>query len=176
MRKIILIHGLIAGVIVSAIMLISYPLMKNGILNAGSGMIIGYSSMVISLSVIFFAIKTYRDRHLNGSISFGKAFQVGILIAAIGSLMYAGTWQVFSYTVATDFTEFYTEHQINDLKSHGATANEVAIARKDMEDFAKMYENPVIRFAMTIMEIFPVGLVISLIAAAILRKRQFLPA
>jgi hypothetical protein len=176
MRKIILIHGLIAGAIVSSIMLTSYPLMKNGILNISNGMIIGYSSMVISLSVIFFGVKTYRDQYLNGSISFGKAFQIGILIASIAAVIYAGTWQIFSYTVFTDFTEFYTSFQIDKLKSEGATPAEIAAAKVEMDSFAKMYQNPIIRFSMTVMEILPVGVAISLLAAALLRKRKFLPA
>jgi hypothetical protein len=132
--------------------------------------------MVISLSLIFFGIKTYRDQYLNGSISFGKAFKIGILIALVASVMYATTWQIFSATVATDFTEFYTQSYLDDLANQGASAEELVVAKAEMERWNKMYEIPWIKFGMTLMEILPVGLLITLIAAGILRKPQILPA
>lgn len=176
MKKIILVNGLIAGAIVSSMFLISYPLLKNGTLDMNSGMLVGYTSMVISLSVIFFGIKTYRDQYLNGHITFGTGFKIGILITLIASIVYASFWLIFSYTVATDFTEFYTKSYLNDLKSTGASEAEIKVAATDMENWNKLYENPAIRFVVTLTEIFPVGLVITLIAAGILRKKQILPA
>jgi hypothetical protein len=77
MKKIILVNGLIAGVIVSAMILISLPLQQQGIIDTRNGMLVGYTSMVIALSTIFFGIKTYRDQHLGGSISFWQAAKIG---------------------------------------------------------------------------------------------------
>ena len=48
--------------------------------------------------------------------------------------------------------------------------------RAEMAQFGEMYANPLIRMPITFIEIFPVGLVISLIAAALLRNSRFLPA
>jgi hypothetical protein len=39
-----------------------------------------------------------------------------------------------------------------------------------------MYRNPLIRMPMTFLEIFPVGLLISLISAAVLKNPRVLPA
>src|SRR5690606_32323500 len=88
MKKIVLTYGLIAGVIVSSMLVITQPLFRNGTLNIDNGVYVGFGSMIIAMSLIFFAIKSYRDQHLQGVITFGKAFKVGILIALIASLMY----------------------------------------------------------------------------------------
>ena len=176
MRKIILINGFIAGVIVSAFMLSSWILMQNGYLDMNNGMLVGYTTMVISLSLIFFGIKTYRDQYNAGRVSFGKGLTIGLLITLIASILYAASWQVFSYTVATDFSEAYIDHQLEELRSEGVAEAEIQEERAVLERNAKLYDIPVVRFLITMMELLPVGLIISLIAAGILRKRQILPA
>jgi hypothetical protein len=176
MRKIIIVNGLISGVIVSAMFFISYPLMRKGILNMNSGMIIGYASMVIALSMIFFGIKTYRDQYSNGSITFGRGVKIGLLIALIASCMYAASWEVFSAFFAPDFAEYYEQGYIDNLKAKGADLAALNAAKEQMAQWRELYKNPPIRFAMVMAEILPVGIIITLICAAILRKRQILPA
>jgi hypothetical protein len=176
MKKIVFTNGIIAGVIVSLMLAISHPLIENGTLNYDNGMIIGYASMVIALSVIFFAIKSYRDQHRGGSITFGQGFKLGILIALIAAVIYALFWEVYYNTVAPDYLDNYTTHYLNKLKQDGANESEVAAARAQMESFNELYKNPLVRFAYTLLEILPVGIVITLVSAAILRKRQILSA
>jgi hypothetical protein len=176
MKKIILTNGLIAGAVVSSMFLISWPLMENGTLNFDNGMIFGYASMLIAFSMIFIGVKKFRDHHQGGVITFGKAFQIGILITVIASVMYALSWEVCYHTIATDFTEKYTAHYMDKMAADGATPAEIAEKKAEMESFNEMYENPIVRFLFTAgMEIFPVGLLISLISAALFRKRSFLP-
>ena len=176
MKKIIITNGLIAGTIVSGMLLISQPLMRDGTLNIDNGMIVGYTTMVIALSMVFFGIKTYRDQYQNGIITFGQAFKIGILIAVIAALVYAVVWEIYFNTVATDFVEFYATCHIDKLQKDGASAAEITKAREDMAEFAELYKNPIIRFAMTLAEILPVGIIITLISAAVLRKKEILPA
>jgi hypothetical protein len=176
MKKIIITYGLIGGAIVSALMLIQHPLMEKGVINFDNGMMVGYASMVIALSMIFFGIKTYRDQHMNGSISFWAAFKIGIWITVLASLMYAITWEAYYNLFAPDFTEKYTAHYIDKMERTGATTAEIESMKKEMADFNIMYQNPVIRFAMTLMEIVPVGLIVTLISAAVLRKKEIFPA
>jgi hypothetical protein len=38
-------------------------------------------------------------------------------------------------------------------------------------DFAKLYANPLFNVAVTFMEVFPVGLIVTLVSAAILRRK-----
>jgi hypothetical protein len=176
MKKIIITNGVIAGVIVSAMLLISLPLMDRGILNYDSGMIVGYTSMVIALSVIFFGIKTYRDQYQSGTITFGQGFKLGILIALLAGVIYALTWEVYYNVAAPDFMQQYTEHYLKKMKEEGASQAEIQSMQTEMDNFSELYKNPVVRFGYTLMEILPVGLVITLISAGILRKREVLPA
>jgi hypothetical protein len=165
MKRIIIINGLIAGAIVSLMFAISYPLTHNGTLSNESSMVVGYISMVIALSLVFVGIKSYRDQHQKGVITFGRGFVVGILITLIASVMYASTWEIY-----------YNTSYLEKMKQEGASEAEIAQQRAEMEEFGEMYKNPVIRFGVTLSEILPVGIIITLISAALLRRKEFLPS
>lgn len=177
MKKVIITYGLIGGVIVSAIMLGSHPLLDKGIINYDNGMIIGYGSMVIALSMVFFGVKSYRDQHSGGAISFWQGVKIGMLITLLASVMYALTWEVYYNTAASDFTEKYTQYHVDKMVSDGASQAEIDDTRAEMESFNELYdESLLIRFGVTLMEILPVGVVITFLSAALLRKREVLPA
>ena len=176
MKKIVLTFGLISGAIVSAMFMITMPLYKNGTLSMDNGEIIGYSTMVISLSLIFFGIKSYRDNHLSGVIKFGKAFQVGLLIAVIASLFYAISWEFTFNFFMPDFMDQYADMCITKAKTGGAGPAEIQKVMDQINAMKEIYKNPFLRFGMTLMEIFPVGVLIALISAGVLRKREVLPA
>jgi hypothetical protein len=131
--------------------------------------------MVIALSMIFFGVKAYRDNHLGGTITFGSALKVGLLITLVAALIYALSWEITRLNMKSDFMALYGEKQIEKMKTEGATEVALEVARKKMDDFVAMYKNPLIRFGITLMEIAPVGIVISLLSAALLRKKEFLP-
>ena len=172
MKKIVLIYGLIAGVIVSSIFYIAHPA---GAINFENGMYIGYASMIIAFSLIFFGVKNYRDNHLNGVITFGKAFKIGILVTLIASVMYAFSWEIYFNLYAQDFMQKYSEAYLTGLANEGASAAEIASAKAQLETNSELYKNPIFRFLFTLVEIVPVGLVVTLICAALLRRPQFLP-
>lgn len=176
MKRIVLIYGLIAGAIVGAMMLITMPMYQSGNLNMDNGELVGYSTMVIALSLVFFGIKSYRDKHLNGIISFGKAAKVGILITGVASMMYALSWEVTYSQMGEEFMLKMTERHFEKMKAEGATDAELSKAKEEWAGFTEMYKNPIIRFGITIMEIFWVGVVITLVSAGLLRKKEFLPA
>jgi hypothetical protein len=167
MKRIILVYGLIAGTIVGSMFFITMPLYEKGILTIENGELVGYSTMIVALSLIFFGIKSYRDNHLEGSITFGKALKVGLLITLIASLIYAITWEVI-YNTMTDFVTQMGDKYFEKLRAEGTTQAKI-------DEYAAMYANPIIRFSMTLMEIAPLGILISLLSAGLLRMRGFLP-
>ncbi len=169
-------YGLIAGTIVAALMFITMPLLDKGVINFDNGEFVGYTTMVISLSLIFFGVKTYRDKHANGVITFGKGFRIGLLISVIAALMYAVSWEISYNTFYSDFMTKMSDHHMSELRTNGASEAELQTASEDMAMMMEYYKNPFIRFAITMMEILWVGVVISLISAALLRKKEFLPA
>lgn len=178
MRKVILTFGLLAGVIVSAFLVITIAIwVKSGKIIDFA--LVGYATMVIALSMVFFGIKSYRDNYQSGEIRFWKGFQVGLLITLIASLMYTITWETYnriSPTSAAAFVDYYVKCEVDKLKQKGVSAAEIDQKAKDMDDLKRLYSNPAIRFGLTIMEILPIGVIITLISAAILRKKEFLPA
>lgn len=171
MKKIVLIFGLIAGAIVSAMLFISMPLYDSGVLNFKNGEVVGYTTMVIALSMVFFGIRSYRDNYCNGIISFGKGLQAGLLITLVASLLYAISWEICYHTVASDFMQRYGDFYMQQLKEKGATESALKEASMQMENFKEKYSNPVIRFGYTLLEIAPVGIVISLVSALLLKKK-----
>ena len=177
MRKVVLTFGLIAGAIISIFLIVAMALWEQGILTFDSSEFIGYASMIIALSMVFFGIKSYRDNYQNGVIKFLRGLQVGILISLVASLMYAAVWEVYYQTnreVRAGFMDKYVDHCINKMKNEGASQAEVDQKVKEMTDMKEMYKNPLIRFGMTLFEIFPVGVLITLISAAILRRKEVL--
>jgi ethanolamine transporter EutH len=175
MKKIILVYGLIAGLIMGGMFFVQVPFWKNDMINFDNGMVVGYTTMVIALSLVFFGVKSYRDQHLNGTITFGKAFQVGILIKLVASVMYCLSWEVCSKMFFSDFSERWQAHTVDSMKSAGASQAEINEATDQLAQWGEWYKNPLLRFAMTMMEVFPVGLVITLLSAALLRRKEVLP-
>jgi len=174
-KKIVLTYGIIAGVIVGAMLMITMPLYESGTLKFENGEWLGYTTMVIALSMVFFGVKSYRDNQLGGSITFGNALKVGLLITLIAALIYAFSWEVTRLNMKGDFMAQYGEKQIEKMKKDGETEASIEAAKKKMDDFAVMYKNPFIRFGITLMEITPVGILISILSATLLRKKEFLP-
>lgn len=170
-----IIYGLIAGVIVATLMLLTMPVGKENA-NYDMGEVLGYVSMIAALSMIFFGVKALRDKYLGGTITFGKALSTGLLITLVAGIIYCITWEVYYQQSGATFMADYTSYYIKKMQEEGASSQEVEEMKASMASMAELYENPVIRFGMTLMEIAPVGLIISLICAALLRRKDFLPA
>ena len=170
MKKNILIYGLIAGLIISALMAFNLSMcVKSG--NFDSSMWIGYASMLIAFSLIFVGTKNYRDKYNGGVIGFGKAFKVGLFITLIASAIYVVVWLIEERLFFPDFIDKYTAHEINKLQSGGISASKLASKTKELEDAKEMYKNPVLKILFTYLEILPVGLVVTLISSLILKRK-----
>ena len=175
MTKIVLTFGLIAGAISAVLMWIMLGLYNSGTLNHDYGEIFGYTTMIISLSMVFFGIKSYRDNH-GGKIGFWKGVQIGLLISLIAAVCYATSWEVYYRTSGGNFLAEYSAHYIEKLKEKGAPAAEIEKTQREFADFGEMYKNVLVRFPMTLLEILPVGIIVTLISAGLLRRREMLPS
>lgn len=136
----------------------------------------GYVLMVLAFSFVFVGVRSFRDKHLNGFISFGKAFVTGLYISAVASLLYVAVWLVDYYVFIPDFLDSLTEHMLYQAKQDGATAAELDAKAAQMAEFAEMYKNPLFVIIATFLETFPIGLFISFVSALILRRRPDSPA
>ena len=109
MKKPILVYGLIAGIIVSAMLLLTF---SGSTVDFQYGELIGYASMIIAFSTIFIAVRSYRENELGGIITFGQAFKVGISVTMVASIIYVIAWMIISNTVATDFMAEYYQYSV----------------------------------------------------------------
>ncbi len=177
MKKIILTFGTIAGLLSGGMFFLLDPLTSDGDFKGGE--LFGYATMVIGLSMIFFAIKLYRDKYSGGEVKFGKAFLVGLYISLVACVFYAAGWELYLSTTdagAEGFMKVYAEGSLARLKESGASAEAIEAARQKAVTSMEYYRNPFFRFGITMTEILPVGLIISLISAAILKNKKVLPA
>ena len=173
MKKNILIYGLIAGFLVSVLMLSSVNYLSHceGNVDYDTSMLIGYASMLIAFSLVFVGIRNYRDKYFDGVISFGKAFKIGIMIVLIASTMYVVAWLIDYFFFIPDFIEKYSAHVLDKLKASGASQMEIDKQTNEMASFGRMYKNPFFNAMMTYMEILPVGLIVTLISSFILKRK-----
>lgn len=176
MLKSILKYGLIAGLVVGGLMFAVTVNLHDQIGFGALGMAVGYASMLIALSAVFVGVKTYRDQERGGVIGFWPAFGLGLGISVVASVCYALAWELALATTKMDFMGAYTEHLLADMRAKGASAAELAATAKEMAEFSAMYANRWVRMGMSMSEILPVGVLVSAVSAALLRRPQFLPA
>lgn len=171
----ILKYGLIAGIIVG-IPLFAITVALQGHLMGPWGMAIGYLTMLIALTAVFVGVKRYRDAERGGVIRFWPAFGMGLGISVIAGILYVVTWEAALAFTGADFIGAYADAAIADRRAAGASAQEIARLSSEMDAFAAQYANPLFRLPITFSEIFPVGILVSLVTAALLRNPRFMPA
>ncbi len=176
MKKTVFIFGSIAGIIVAALMGISmFATKDNPDAHGNMSMLLGYAGMLIAFSFIFVGVKNLRDKQLNGHISFGKALGTGLLIALVASTIYVLVWLVEYYCFMPDFMDKYAAHALRDAERSGADAATLAAKKAEMAKYQELYKSPFFVILFTYAEIFPVGFVVSLICALILKRKPKQP-
>jgi amino acid transporter len=171
MKKIIIKNGLIASAIVVAFMVLSTYFWKTDP-NFKPTAVYGFSGMLIAFIFIFIGIKNYRDKENDGLISFGKAFKIGFLIALMASVFYALTWLVLYYNFIPDFMDLYTKCIVDDAKIAGESASQINAKLAEVNQMKEWYKSPVLILLLTLMEILPLGIVVALISALILKRKK----
>lgn len=169
MKKLIFLYGAIAGVITTSMLLYTFGQSTPDFENSE---LFGYTMMIIAFTTIFFAIKSHRDKKLEGVITFGKAFKLGLGITLVASVIYITAWVVISETIASDFVEQYTEYSMKQWKSDNFTQEEIEVKLAEMKTYGELYENPLFKIAITFTEIFPIGFIISLLSAIALKRKK----
>jgi hypothetical protein len=169
MRKIVLTFGLIAGAILSSMMLLTVPFQDQ--IGFDKGLIVGYTSMVLAFLMVYFGVRSYRDNVADGRVTFGRAFLVGLMITAVASLCYVVTWEFISHFFMPDFVDKYAAYVVEKARSAGATEAQVAEQMAEMMEMKEMYANPLVSIALTFLEPLPVGLLFSVVSAGVLRRK-----
>jgi uncharacterized protein DUF4199 len=173
--RIVLIYGIVAGLIV-AVPMVASMLLLTAQTAPDNGALIGYLTMIVALTAVFLGVKHYRDKVLGGAVKFVPALLVGLGISAVASAIYALGWELSIALTGFDFGAAYAQTMLDAARAKGASAEELARVTEQAASFSRMYANPLYRLPITFVEMFPVGVVISALSAAILRNSGFLAA
>lgn len=170
MTKYIWKFGLIGGAVLAGLMLAALPL--ENVIGYDRAVLVGYGTMVLGFLFVFLGIRAYREDVGGGTVTFWRAFALGLAITAVGSTCYTLAWEAYFFGTKSDFTAKYAAHEIARARASGASAADVAALTQEMHDFGEKYQNPVYNAAVTFLEPLPVGLLIALVSAAALRRRS----
>lgn len=174
MLRMVIVYGLVAGLIVGlplSIFTIAWPDLSC----TSAGMVIGYAVMLIAFSTIVVAIRRRRAA-LGGVIRFLPAFGLGLGISAVASACYVVAWELSVAISGFDFPAKFAATMIAQQEANGVSGAALDQFRAEMETFKINYANPLWRIPMSFAEMFPVGALVSLVSAALLRNPRVLPA
>lgn len=174
MLRTILAFGVAAGLVVAVPMCVMVTNSESG--SAGHSYLVGYLVMLVGLSLVFVGVKRYRDSVLGGVIRFIPALGLGLAISAVAGVIYVIGWEITLALTHYEFMDSYAAAAIEAKRASGASAAEISAVTAQMAEFKAQYSNPWFRMPVTFVEIFPVGVLVSLISAALLRNSRFLPA
>ncbi|AWH85419.1 DUF4199 domain-containing protein [Flavobacterium album] len=167
MKKLVLTYGLIGG----AVSVIGYLItMLTGHTNMMVSMVIGFASMLAAFSLIFVATVKYRNAH-GGVITFGNALQIGLYISLITATIYVVVWLFYLYNIYPDFAEKLSAQYLDSLRADGETEKVIAEKTAEMNQFVLDYKKPWFVVMKTYEEILPLGIIVSLISALILKRK-----
>lgn len=134
--------------------------------------IIGYSIMFSTFGIILgVGLKKFRNDRGSAGTGFGQLFAKGLLITLISCVLYSLTWTIYTSVVDVNFGEIYTEMTIREMQKEGVSEADITKTIEEMEKFMVYYENPVIKFLLTVIEpLFP-GILVSLIFGFLYRQK-----
>lgn len=169
MKKAILRYGLYGAASICILFLLSWYIGEN--LSYSVQEIIGYASIVISLSFVFFGIRHFRDKINDGTVSFGKALLLGLAISLITALAFGVLDVIYIKYINPDFTEEYYARSLAQLEET-LPAAEFEIERVKMESEKELFMSPVMSFIFMSMIVFVIGFIISLLSAMVLQRKK----
>ena len=170
MKKIVLTFGLLSGAVLGVLMTITTAFAEK--IGFDAGVVIGYTTMVLAFLLVFFGIRSYRENVGGGRISFGRALAVGLLIMLIACVCYVVTWEIIYFNFMPDFIDKYMAHATETLRASGKPPEQIQREIDEMNRMMTLYKNNfLVNIAFTFLEPLPVGLVMTLISALILRRR-----
>lgn len=169
MKRTVWKYGLVSGAIMALLMSVTLPFV-NAL--GDHSLIVGYAGIVAGFLLVYFGVRSYRDTVRGGTIGFGRALSVGLLIAIIGSLCYVATWEVLYFRFMPDFYSRYAQSAVSQARASGKSDAEIVRTQAAMNEMVKSAESPAWVAATTFVEPFPVGFLIALVSAGVLKRRR----
>jgi len=173
MRKTVITFGLLSGAVSSLMMLATVPFLDR--IGFDHGEILGYTTIVLSCLFVFFGVRSYRENSAGGTLTFGRALGVGLLITLVSCACYVVTWEIIYFKLAPGFADKYAAYTVERVRSSGASAQQIEATARQMQQFKQQYDQPLFNAAITFMEPFPIGFLVALVSAAVLRRNRAQP-
>lgn len=173
MTRIILVHGLVAGLIIIAGIIATIVFAGD---QPHGNIWLGFLIMFLGMSAVFVGVKQYRDQQLGGVIRFWPAWGVGLAIALIAALAYVLIWEVYLAMTGYQFMEQYAAADLAARRVDGLAGQAYSDLERYYAGIVESYRSPLYRLPMTFSEIAPVGVIVSFVSAVLLRNARFLPA
>ena len=170
MKNIVIKYGLIAGAILIT-MIITMMMVMGSSADFEKGESFGYIFIIGSFMTVFLGIREYRDKISGGLINFNSVFRVGILITLMASVIYAAGWMIYFHFFDNSFIEKYTEYYTHKIQSSGKTTEEIAADIASFKSMMENYENPLMMALYTFLEVFPIGLIITILCSLLMRRK-----
>jgi hypothetical protein len=169
----IALYGALSGAVVIATLLAGLIFGTSSIFSSET---FGYLVMLVAMTFIFVGIKRYRDVELGGVIRFGRALALGLGIAAMAGVVYVVVWEIYLASTNYAFIDGYIASVLRSHEAAGLTGAALDAKREELATLRTQYGQPWFRIPMTFLEIFPVGLLVALVSAGLLRNPRLLPA
>ena len=168
MKKTVLRFGLYGAVTICLLFLLTWFLLKDS--NFEFSEALGYLSMVVALSFVYFGIKNYRDQENEGTISFAKGLIIGILISLITAIAFGIIDVIYITYINPDFTETYYNEAVEEMRQQ-LSATEFKVKLKELEQQKALFSNSLFAFALMSGTVLVIGFIISLISALLLQRK-----
>lgn len=170
MKATLLRYSLIGAIIWLALFFGAFALAEGNVITDYSMTeVIGYSAMIASLSVIFFALKHQRDRVQGGVLTFGQGVRLGLGLSVIAGLVVAVSDMVYTLVLNPSFFADYAQWQAKELAKKGWSADQIAQHTAQMQaEYTQL--GPGGMGAVMFATVFVLGAVITLVAALLLKR------
>lgn len=165
--KVALKYGLISGGLIVSSWFITLNFEETS--EFGMSEVLGYIIMIAALSAVFLGVKSIRDE--KGSLTFKEAFFNGLGITLVASLIYVVGWMIYVPSFAPDFADKYAATQVEKVEKMDIAETEKQKQIEDINGWIETYKQPHMMAAVTFAEIFPVGLIVTLISSLILKRK-----
>ncbi len=157
-------HSLVWGAILGIVLIVWSLLLY--FLDLSTNRVLGYVSWLISIAIVFYAMKIYRDTVNQGILSFSNAFVIGLLVCIISGFISA----VFAYIqfnfISPELIDKMVQISEEKLLSRGMPDDMVEQSLEMSRKFMTPGLIAVMAFVMSVI----LGAIMSLILAAIVKK------
>jgi amino acid transporter len=171
MKRAVLAFGLISGAIAILLMLATIPFINK--MDHRGADVVGYSSMVLSALLVYFGIRSYRERsgEVGGAMTWSRGLLVGVLITLVSCACIIVAFQIVYFHLVPDFGEKFSACMIDRSRTAGDSPEKVEAVTQQARRYKELFDNPLTNAALYFATTFPIGLGASAISALILRRR-----